>query len=68
MLLFLVLSKKFVSSAIIMNEFQFLYDEEYHVKPVFAGALVISCFTAIFVDLEHGCKHRIFYRCLVKKR
>jgi hypothetical protein len=48
-------------------EFQFLYDGEYHVKPVFAEALVISCFTAIFVDLEHGCKHRIFYRYLVKK-
>jgi hypothetical protein len=60
-----------VSSARIMNmSFSFYMMEnimEYHVKPVLAGALAISFFTAIFFDLEHGCKHRIFYSCLLKK-
>jgi hypothetical protein len=36
-------------------------------KNLFAEALVVAFFTVIFADFEHGCKHWIVYRCLVKK-
>jgi hypothetical protein len=46
------------------HEFQFLYDWEIHVKSVFVEIFVVSCFTDIFIELEYGCKYKIFYRHL----